>query len=260
VIRVLVIDDEPHARLKLIQLIKRVPDLELAGVCQDGREAVQAIRMERPDLIFLDIQMPELDGFEVLESLRGSRLPYLIFTTAHSEHAARAFEVEAVDYLLKPFDASRFERALDRARQLIGGRGLAQGSSPDLDRHLSHLAAVLEKRFGKARILVKAGNAIRPLDPAAILYVQSEGDYLRLKLADEELRIREPMKDIEQQVADAGFVRIHRSVLVNLSHVKEMKPKKHGDYEFRMTDGASFVSGTTYRGSVRRILEQRLRP
>lgn len=249
-IRVLVIDDEPHARLKLTQLIKTAPDLELAGTCKDGREAVEAIRRERPDLVFLDIQMPEMGGFEALEALKGERLPYLIFTTAYSEHAARAFEVEAVDYLLKPFDQSRFERAVERARRLMG----AYPAGGDV---AERLAGLLDRRLGKARILVKAGNAIRPLDPAAILYVQAEGDYLLLKLAGETLRIRERMKDIEEQVAEAGFVRIHRSVLVNLEHVREMKPKKHGDYEFRMVDGAAFVSGSTYRGNVKRILEQR---
>jgi two-component system LytT family response regulator len=250
VIRVLVIDDEPHARLKLTQLIKTAPDLALAGTCKDGREAVEAIRRERPDLVFLDIQMPEMGGFEALEALKGERLPYLIFTTAYSEHAARAFEVEAVDYLLKPFDQSRFERAVERARRLMGAR-------PPAGDVTERLAGLLDRRLGKARILVKVGNAIRPLDPGSILYVQAEGDYLLLKLAAETLRIRERMKDIEEQVAEAGFVRIHRSVLVNLDHVREMKPKKHGDYEFRMADGAGFVSGSTYRGNVKRILEQR---
>jgi len=256
VIRVLVIDDEPHARLKLAQFIERTPDLELVGVCQNGREALAAIRARRPDLMFLDIQMPEMDGFAMLEALKGEKLPYLVFTTAYSEHAARAFEVEAVDYLLKPFDQSRFERAVDRARRLMEAHpGLAPAA--DVAEQLSKL---LDRHLGKARILVKVGNAIRPLDPAAILYAQAEGDYLRLVLREEELRIRERMKDIEEQVADAGFVRIHRSVLVNLDHVKEMKPKKHGDYEFRMADGVSFVSGSTYRGNVKRILEQRGRP
>ncbi|HEX7966033.1 MAG TPA: LytTR family DNA-binding domain-containing protein [Gammaproteobacteria bacterium] len=258
-IRVMIIDDEPHARLKLAALIKGAPDLELAGVCQNGLEAVAAIRRERPDLVFLDIQMPELGGFELLDVLGKDRPPYIIFTTAYSEYAAQAFEVEAVDYLLKPFDASRFERALGRARRLISETGGAPAQGEGLDRHLSQLASLLDKRLGKARILVKVGTAIRPLDAGAILYVESEGDYLKLVLQGEELRIRERMKDIEDQVADAGFVRIHRSVLVNLDHVREMKPKKHGDYEFQMADGSRFVSGSTYRGNVRRILEQRTR-
>jgi len=250
VIRVLVVDDEPHARLKLTQLIEWIPDLELIGVCQDGREAVQAMRAQRPDLVFLDIRMPELSGFEVLEALDGEQLPYIVFTTAFSEYAAKAFEVEAVDYLLKPFDMTRFEQAVERARRL---KGAVHAAPPDLAR----LSALLDRRLGKARILVKVGNAIRPLDPAAILYVEAAGDYLRLVLADEELRIRERMKDIEEQVTGAGFVRIHRSVLVNLDHVREMKPKLHGDYEFQMSDGARFVSGSTYRGNVKRLLEQR---
>jgi len=250
VIRVLVVDDEPHARLKLTQLIEWIPDLELIGVCQDGREAVQAMRAQRPDLVFLDIRMPELSGFEVLEALDGEQLPYIVFTTAFSEYAAKAFEVEAVDYLLKPFDMTRFEQAVKRARRL---KGAVHAAPPDLAR----LSALLDRRLGKARILVKVGNAIRPLDPAAILYVEAAGDYLRLVLADEELRIRERMKDIEEQVTGAGFVRIHRSVLVNLDHVREMKPKLHGDYEFQMSDGARFVSGSTYRGNVKRLLEQR---
>lgn len=254
-IRVLVVDDEPYSRLKLVKLIEAVPDLKLVGTCQNGREAVDAVRHERPDLVFLDIQMPELDAFEALERIGHGQLPYIIFTTAYSEYAARAFEVEAVDYLLKPFDQTRFERALARARRLL--TEAATRGVPPVTSVAELLTALLDRRLGKARIMVKVGNGIRPLDVAAILYVQSEGDYLRLKLVGEELRIRERMKDIEQQVADAGFVRIHRSVLVNLEHVCEMKPKKHGDYEFRMSDGVRFVSGSTYRGNVKRLLDQR---
>ena len=254
-IRILVVDDEPYARLKLVKLIEAVPDLKLVGTCQNGREAVDAVRHEHPDLVFLDIQMPELDAFEALERIGHGHLPYIIFTTAYSEYAARAFEVEAVDYLLKPFDQTRFERALARARRLLA-EAAARGAPP-VTGMAELFAALLDRRLGKSRLMVKVGNGIRPLETAAILYVQSEGDYLRLKLAGEELRIRERMKDIEQQVADAGFVRIHRSVLVNLDHVREMKPKKHGDYEFQMSDGVRFVSGSTYRGNVKRLLEHR---
>ena len=254
-IRVLIVDDEPHARQKLTHLVQAAGDLELLGSCKDGVEALAAIRKLRPDLLFLDIQMPELGGFEVLKSL-GDKRPYVIFTTAYSEYAAQAFEVEAVDYLLKPFDVTRFERALGRARRLIGGGDpipAATEPSPEFDR----LASLLDRRLGKTRLLVKVGNGIRPVDVASIFYIESEGDYLQLVVAGERLRIRERMKDIEDQVGDAGFVRIHRSVLVNLEHVREMKPKKHGDYEFLMADGARFVSGATYRSNVRRILEQR---
>lgn len=256
-IRVLVVDDEPHARQKLSQLIGMAGDLELLDTCQNGLEAVEAVRRHHPDLLFLDIQMPGLGGFEALRALGADAPRYVIFTTAYSEYAAQAFEMEAVDYLLKPFDAGRFERALNRARKLIGGAEGTAARGHDLDRHLTRLASMLDQRFGKTRILVKVGTGIRPLDVAGIFYVESEGDYLRLAVAGERLRIRERMKDIEEQVVDAGFVRIHRSVLVNLEHVREMKPKKHGDYEFLMSDGARFVSGATYRVNVRRILEQR---
>jgi two-component system LytT family response regulator len=214
---------------------------------------VEAVRQRRPDLVFLDIQMPELSGFEALERIGLDKLPYIIFTTAYSQYAAQAFEVEAVDYLLKPFDLSRFERALARARRLLEARAAAAGPGPQLQQ----LASLLDKRLSKLRLMVKVGNGIRPLDPAAILYVESEGDYLRLAVGTEKLRIRERMKDIEEQVVDAGFLRIHRSVLVNLEHVREMKPKKHGDYEFLMSDGSRFSSGATYRSNVRRILDQR---
>lgn len=256
-IRVLVVDDEPHARQKLVKFIEAMPDLALIGACQNGREAVEMVRRESPDLVFLDIQMPELGGFEALERLGRDRLPYIIFTTAYSEYAARAFEVEAVDYLLKPFDATRFERAVARARRLLGEGPPKTAPAGGV---AEQFAALLDRRLGKSRLMVKVGTGIRPLDVAAILYVEAEGDYLKLRVAGEELRIRERMKDIEQQLADAGMVRIHRSVLVNLDHVREMKPKKHGDYEFLMSDGTRFVSGPTYRANVKRLLEQRGRP
>jgi two-component system LytT family response regulator len=252
-IDVMVVDDEPHARQKLVRFIETAPDLRLIGIYQGGKELVEAVRQRRPDLVFLDIQMPELSGFEALERIGLDKLPYVIFTTAYSQYAAQAFEVEAVDYLLKPFDLTRFERALGRARRVINAHRAAEAGGPQLQQ----LASLLDKRLSKLRLMVKVGNSIRPLDPAAILYVQSEGDYLRLAVAGEKLRIRERMKDIEAQVVDAGFLRIHRSVLVNLEHVREMKPKRHGDYEFLMSDGTRFASGATYRSNVRRILEQR---
>lgn len=250
-IRVLVVDDEPHARQKLARLIEATPDLDLLGTCQSGLELVQAVHERSPDLVFLDIQMPELGGFEALERIREDRQPYVIFTTAYSEYGAQAFEVEAVDYLLKPFDAGRFERALERARRLI--RHERAAGAAELGQHVTQL---LEQRLKPSRIMVKAGTGIRPLDPAELLHVQAEGDYLLLKLAGETLRVRERMKDLEARLAGADFLRIHRSVLVNLGQVKELKPKRHGDYEFRMADGARFVSGTTYRAGVRRFLER----
>ncbi|HEY1990840.1 MAG TPA: LytTR family DNA-binding domain-containing protein [Gammaproteobacteria bacterium] len=252
-IKVLVVDDEPHARQKLVRFIDMEPDLKLAGVCQNGLELVEKVRELHPDLLFLDVQMPELSGFEALERMDREHRPYVIFTTAYSEYGAQAFEVEAVDYLLKPFDAGRFERAVNRARRLFE-RQARVGS----DAVARQVEAALERRLGRRRLMVKVGTAIRPLDPGEILYLRSAGDYLKLKLPAEELRIRERMKDIEEQLADAGvFVRIHRSALVNLAHVREMKPKQHGDYEFRMSDGMRLVSGATYRANVRRLLEQR---
>src|ERR1700761_3168488 len=122
-IKVLVVDDEPHARQKLVRLIEMEPDLKLAGTCQNGVELVQAVRDLHPDLVFLDVQMPELGGFEALERMDRKQRPYVIFTTAYSEYGAQAFEVEAVDYLLKPFDAGRFERAVNRARRLFERQG-----------------------------------------------------------------------------------------------------------------------------------------
>lgn len=252
-IKVLVVDDEPHARQKLVRFIDMEPDLKLAGVCQNGLELVDKVRELHPDLLFLDVQMPELGGFEALERMERKERPYVIFTTAYSEYGAQAFEVEAVDYLLKPFDASRFERAVNRARRLFERQ--AQAGPGEVARQVE---AALDRRLERRRLMVKVGTAIRPLDAAEILYLRSAGDYLKLKLAAEELRIRERMKDIEEQLAGAGgFVRIHRSALVNLDHVREMKPKQHGDYEFRMSDGVRFVSGATYRANVRKLLEQR---
>ena len=254
-IKVLVVDDEPHARQKLVRLIDMEPDLALAGVCQNGLELVEKVRSLHPDLLFLDVQMPELGGFEALERLDREDRPYVIFTTAYSEYGAQAFEVEAVDYLLKPFDAGRFERALNRARRLFERQ--SRTGSAEVARQVE---AALERRLRRQRLMVKIGTAIRPLDPAEILYLRSEGDYLKLKLPGEELRVRERMKDMEEQLAwTGGFVRIHRSALVNMAHVREMKPKQHGDYEFRMSDGMRFVSGATYRSNVRTLLEQRSR-
>lgn len=255
-IKTLIVDDEPHARKKLAQFVQDDPELVLVASCQNGIEAVEAIRLQEPDLVFLDIQMPELNGFEMLAKLEPAKRPYIIFTTAYSEYAAQAFEVEAIDYLLKPFDGTRFARAVNRAKRQIVSASVDIRRQLAVNLDLDRLSDLLDQHARKPRLAVKARGKIRLLEAEEILYAQSEGDFLNVTIEGEVLRTRERMKDMQERMIKEGFVRIHRSVLINPNHVKELKPKKHGDYEFHMANGARFTSSASYRENVRLILRK----
>ncbi|MGH7749266.1 MAG: LytR/AlgR family response regulator transcription factor [Candidatus Dormibacteria bacterium] len=252
-IRVAVIDDEPHARFKLVKLIDAEPDLDLVGEYGTGAEALKGITQQRPDLIFLDIQMPDLDGFRMLETLDTRTPPYVIFTTAYTEYATKAFEFEAIDYLLKPFDVTRFQKAVDKSRRIINQAPRHSDPRAGIE-HLETIASHLGNKSSNNRLLVKLGTKIRFLDAYKIRHIQAAGDFLKVAINDEVLLIRERMQAMEGRLTPGTFIRIHRSALINLDFVKEMKAKQHGDYEFIMLDGERFLSSARYRASIRLIL------
>ncbi|HET7921239.1 MAG TPA: LytTR family DNA-binding domain-containing protein [Gammaproteobacteria bacterium] len=255
-IKVLIVDDEPLARKRVHDLLRDEPDVQILGESGDGLDAREKVRTLEPDLLFLDIKMPGLTGLELSRLLHEAKIPCIIFTTAYSEHAVDAFGVDAVDYLLKPFDKQRLHEALARARKRLAG---AVPDAAELARILRQFSGLADNRSSAApeRLAVKDGTHIKFLVLNDITHMQSEGDYLHIhSLNGEHAMIRERMRDMEQRLSQAAFMRISRSLLVNTRHILEMKPTAHGDYEFMLPAGERLVSGKTYREAVRALLAQ----
>jgi two-component system LytT family response regulator len=248
--RVLIIDDEPLARQRLRALLEEEPDLEVAGECADGRQAVEAIRAHHPDLIFLDVRMPELDGFGVLAALAEEPRPAVIFVTAYDRFALKAFEVNALDYLLKPFDRERFRKAVGRARALVGRD---QGEEVR-----EQLRALLEGAPGGRkyldRVVIKSSARVFFLRVEEIDWVEAAGNYLKLHAGGEAHLLRETMANLEARLDPTRFLRIHRSTIVNLERIQELQPWFHGDYVVLLRDGTRLTLSRSYRQKLEDLL------
>jgi two-component system, LytTR family, response regulator len=219
--RAIIVDDEPLAREGIRSFLAEEPDVEVLGECADGASAVRAVEKSRPDILFLDVQMPRLDGFDVLEALDPELTPLVIFTTAHDEHAIRAFEVNALDYLLKPFKQARFKAALQRARDQLASRS----ATPGVDPRLASLLATLRAPTRAApRILVKSPEHVLFLKPEEIDHIEAAGNYLVLHAAKQQHIVRETMAAMESRLEASGFMRISRSAMVNLNRVEQLQP------------------------------------
>jgi two-component system LytT family response regulator len=247
-IRVVIVDDEPPARERIRGLLAEEKDITILKECESGLEAVNAIRALAPDLVFLDVQMPGLDGFGVLEALQGSRLPVIVFVTAYDVYAVRAFEVHALDYLLKPFDRERFQATLERARLTLGEESAADQESVAVplsdtaDR--PPLKRLLGRRDGRL-IVLKAGE---------VDWIESAANYVSLHVGKESYLVRETLQSLESRLDPDQFIRIHRSTIVNLDRVQEIEPYFHGDYVVRLRDGHRLTLSRTYRERVQRHL------
>jgi two-component system, LytTR family, response regulator len=232
-IRCLIVDDEPLARDRVRTLALAEPDLEVVAECKDGLEALTAMERHRPNLIFLDVQMPRLDGFGVIEATPPDLLVMVIFTTAHDAHAIRAFEVHALDYLLKPFKESRFRLAMARARaQLSSGPQRAAAAVQALAQHLQ------AQRSTEPRILVRSPERIVFLAARDIDYIESAGNYVVLHSGGERHVHRETMMALEKRLVGAGFLRLSRSVLANSERIRELQPLTGGQYCAILKSGA----------------------
>jgi two-component system, LytTR family, response regulator len=232
-IRALIVDDEPLARQRLSDLVSAERDLELIATATDGAEAVAAIRHHAPDLVFLDVQMPGLDGFGVIHEVGAHKMPAVVFVTAYDEHALRAFEVHAVDYLLKPFDRERFRDALAAARERIEHKTI-----DDLRRQLEGLLGEAPRARRQDRIVVKTAGRIHFLRVDDVDWIDAAGNYVRLNVNGKSHLLRETMTGIEEKLDPDRFVRIHRSAIVNIERIKELVPGAHGDFEVVLQSGA----------------------
>jgi two-component system LytT family response regulator len=250
-IRALVVDDEPLARRRIRQLLAHDHEIETVGECADGFEAIAAINSHAPDLVFLDVQMPELDGFDVLARLDRARLPLVVFVTAYDSYALRAFEVSAVDYLLKPFDRRRFAAALARVKSR-----LARERGTELTaRTLALLEELRARESHVERLMIKAGGRAFFLKTDEIDWIEAEGKYVRLHAARESYLLREPIGSLEAQLDPRKFLRIHRSSIVNIDRVRELQPWFHQDYRVILRDGTELTLSRSCRKKLAELLK-----
>ncbi|HXZ11992.1 MAG TPA: LytTR family DNA-binding domain-containing protein [Candidatus Sulfotelmatobacter sp.] len=238
--RVLIVDDEPLARRGVAVRLRKFPDIEIVGECSDGSSAVKRILNLSPDLVFLDVQMPELNGFDVLRALPKDRIPGVIFLTAYEQHALRAFEVHAIDYLLKPIDDARFESAIHRARRQTHSASQAQ--------LVERLLGLLDEKATKylSQFAVRTGSRIQVILAADVEWIAAAGDYSELHARGRAHLLRETMNSLEQKLDPANFMRIHRSRIVRSSSIVELRSIENREYLVKLADGSEHRSSRTY--------------
>ena len=250
-IRTLIVDDEPLARERIRALLSEQADVEVVGEARDGEEAVQAILSHEPDLVFLDIQMPKMDGFEVIRTVGPDNMPLVVFVTANDQHALKAFDVRALDYLLKPFDRDRFAQSIGRVREAIEHSG-----TDEIGRRLLEL--VRELKPGGAprsdRLVIKSAGRLFFLRTDEIDWVEAAGNYVKLHVAAEEHLLRETMNGIEVKLDPDKFFRIHRSRIVNMERIKELQPWFNGEYVVILRNGTKLTLSRGYREKLQERL------
>ena len=248
-LRVLVADDQPMARERLVSLLSAEPGVELAGTAASGPEAIDCIRNASPDLVFLDLQMPGMDGFKVIEAIGVDRMPATVFVTAYDEYAVRAFEVQALDYLLKPFGRQRFQSALERAR-----RHLERERQGEMAGRLAELLRTGRQESTGERLLVKSGGRVSFVDVESIDWVEAEGNYVRIYAGEHVHLMRETMSGLIEKIGPHRFFRIHRSRIVNIKRVKELLIAGGGDYQVVLLDGTKLGLSRLYRDALQEQL------
>ncbi len=247
-LRVLIVDDEPLVRDGIRAFLERETDVQVLGDARDGEEAVARIRECRPDLVLLDVQMPGMDGLAVAAALTPEERPAIVFVTAHSEYAIHAFDMHAVDYLLKPFDAERFARALRRARaRIVAGK---------VNRLEELLATLRPAQAYPERLLLKQDGAVVVVPAHDIDWVEAADNYVNVHAGGRRYMVREPLKQIEAKLDPARFARAHRSTIVNLSRVRSLEPLSAGEYIITLTTGARVTLSRSYRDDFKTRLER----
>ena len=249
-IRVVIVDDEPLAREMLREMLQSDPQVTIVGESSNGREALEVINSTAPDLLFLDIQMPELGGFEVLENLGKAAIPHVIFVTAYDHYAVRAFEFHALDYLLKPFDQERFDLAWERAKiQILRER------NGGVDQRI--LALLEELKAGSKyleRLVIKSAGRIYFLETHDIDWIEAEGNYVSVHSGKKAHLLRETISSLEAQLDPRKFVRIHRSSIVRIDRIHELQPWFHGEYRVILQGGTQLTLSRNYREKLQEAL------
>jgi two-component system, LytTR family, response regulator len=256
-IRTLIVDDEPIARRGIRQQLRSETDVEIIGECSNGREAVAAIRKGAPDLIFLDVQMPLLDGFEVVNAIGIENLPAVVFVTAYNEHAICAFDVNALDYLLKPIDSVRFQKTLKRVRRQLNG-----SSNEKLQRKLASLLSDLKASHAESkqtkhreRVVIKESGRVLFLDVDEIDWITAQGNYVQIHTKDTAHLLRDTMNGVQSKLDPHKFLRLRRSTIVRIDQIKEMHPLFNGEYVVILKDNTQLVSSRRYRNNLTSLLK-----
>ncbi len=250
-LRVLIVDDEPLARMRLATLLAEHAHVTVVGECENGQEAIDAIASQAPDLVFLDIHMPEVDGFDVIQQVGLANMPAVIFVTAYDQYALQAFEAHAVDYLLKPFEIERFEDALDRAVQWLHR---PEAAPDDYDARLSGLLDTLKPaETYKTRLMIKSRNRAYLVRTADIDWVEADGNYVCLHVGQQTYVLRQTMAAMEAQLDPEQFMRIHRSTIVNMDRIAELRPTYNGEYEVLLNDRTRLTLSRGYRERLERF-------
>lgn len=251
-IKALIVDDEPIARDRVRRMLREETDIEIVGECGNGKEAVAFINENKPDLVFLDIQMPEINGFEVLQNINPVKPPAIIFVTAYDHYAIQAFDVHALDYLLKPFNRERFKRAVERAHEQI-----EKAQTGKIDERLTSLLADLTKRKKYLeRLVVKSVGRVFFLRTEEVDWIEAAGNYAKLHVGREGHLIRETMNGLESKLNPDKFLRIHRSTLVNIDRIKELNPLFSGDYTVMLKNGVELTLSRNYRDRLLELFEK----
>jgi two-component system, LytTR family, response regulator len=246
-IRTLIIDDEPIARRGIRRLLRNEPDVEIVKECTNGREAVSVIKRESPDLVFLDVQMPLLDGFGVIAELSPDEIPEIVFITAYDEYSIRAFEVNALDYLLKPIDPERFRKTMARTRKRLGTQ------QPELEQKLTELLRSLENGRKHAqtgsleRLAIREAGRVHFVNVDEISWISAEGNYIKIHAGRTAHLLRETMDGIEAKLSSREFVRIRRSTIIRTSEIKELRPLINGEYSVLLRNGTELTSSRRNR-------------
>jgi two-component system LytT family response regulator len=255
-IRTLVVDDEKPARTRLLDLLHREEEIEVVGEGRDGREAIELVRAHAPQLMFLDIQMPDLDGFGVLQAIEPDRLPATVFVTAYDKYAIQAFEAHALDYLLKPYSDQRFEAALRRVCALVRSHG------GELNVRVTNL---LEERAGidaqsghLERVVLKSSGRVTFLDVADVDWIEACGVYVNLHVGPKTHLYRSSVAHLLLRLDPRRFVRVHRSAAVNTDRIQELQPRSHGDYTVVLKDGTELIMSRGYRAQFEQWLKHPL--
>jgi len=265
-ISAIVVDDEPLGRKGLELMLRADPEIRVVASCSNGQIAVDRIRELRPDVAFLDVQMPQLNGFEVLEELEPTERPYVVFVSGREQHAVRAFEVSAVDYLLKPFNGARFATAVGRAKAAV--RKERSGALTEQVEQLLQFAKELESAAHRKpaseavptssveQLVLKAGGALLFVKPADIVWIEAQGDFVKVQTGSKNHLARETLQNLELKLDAAKFLRIHRSFLVNLDHVDRVETAHYGDYTVYMSDGMKLRLSRNYRAKLKAIVSR----
>lgn len=244
-ITTIIADDEPKARRGVKRMLREYKEFQIVHTCSDGKETLNAIRELKPDLVFLDIQMPGYNGFELLEKLDSSQknLPEIVFITAYDEFALQAFDVHAIDYLMKPFDTKRFEMALGKVK-----KNLQAESQEHDDQSLKDLLTTIRKyQAGVEKIMIKEDGKFFLLDPPEIHWIEASGNYVEIVTSDKKYLVRDTMKNTQCKLDSNIFFRIHRSTIVNIKKIKVIEPWFRGDYKVIMSDGTEFNMSRKYK-------------